>query len=473
MTRRLLACVAVLTMLAAACGAQGADEAADKKSDAVTTTATEGSGDSGGEKFGTMDSPCGPGDATVASAEAGKGADKLYIGVANDRTSPIRNGLNKEVWDSSAGFVAWCNEQGGIAGLQIEVVDLDAKLVEVETAMAAACTQTFAIVGGAFTQDNFMFSGKDGSDFHKCKLIAFPGFAVSAEFANANGQVQPLPNNASQRPAAWLEDLAVMYPDKIADFGLVYGDFPSIRQNKDQILGVARQVDGYGKFAEITYDVGTPNFALIAQQVKEAGLKMVTFVGEPGNYAKFNRALKDQGFDGVVFADSNQYDPIVIESGGADGVEGAIARIAGHPYEEGDEWPATQQMKEIIEQNVPDAKLASLSTQSFSAWLLFAQSAKRCAENGSGELTRDCVLGEAKKVTEWDGGGLHAAANPAENLPSKCAMLVQVKGGKFTRLFPELGSDDDDGDGFSCGTKGIIEITGDVGQGKVDPSRKV
>jgi ABC-type branched-subunit amino acid transport system substrate-binding protein len=472
MTRRLLACVAVLTVLAAACGAQDAEEAAEKKND-VTTTAVEGGGESGAKKFGTVDSPCGPGKATVAAAEAGKGTDKLYIGVGNDRSSTIRNGLNKEVWDSSVGFVAWCNEQGGIAGLQIEIVDLDAKLLEVEAAMANACTQTFAIVGGGITQDNFMFSGKDGSDFHKCKLIAFPGFAVSTDLNEANGQIQPLPNPSYKRPSAWLEDLAELYPDKIADFGVVFGDFPSIRQNKDQVVGVAKAIDGYGKFTEITYDVGTPNFALVAQQVKEAGLQMLSFVGEPGNFAKFNRALKDQGFDGVVFADSNQYDSIVIESGGPEGVEGAIARIASHPYEEGDRWPVTQEMKSIIEDNVPDAKIASLTNQSFSAWLLFAQSAKACAENGSGELTRDCVLGEAKKVTEWDGGGLHATANPAENLPSKCSMLVQVKDGKFTRLFPELDSDDDDGDGFSCGTEGIIELVGDFGQGQVDPTRKV
>lgn len=472
MTRRLLAGLAVLTFLAASCKAQGAEDVATDDEEQTTTTAADDGG--AGEKFGTMDSPCGPGDAKVAEADAGRGTDKLYIGVANDRTSTFRVGLLKELWDMGVAFAGWCNAQGGIAGLQVEPVDLDGKVLNVEDAMATACTDTFAMVGGGWVQDNFMFSGKDGSDFHKCKLIAIPGFAVSTDFAEANGQVQPIPNPSYVKPTAWMEMLAKLYPDEMKNLAVVWGNLPSIKANKEQNIAVARAAEGFDKITDFVYDaIGNQNWALIAQQVIDSGAAAVNFVGEPGNMAKLGQALKDAGFEGPYFAEANQYDSVLIDTAGAEAVEGAIVRIATHPYEEADQWPATRQLVDLFEEYGPaDGKLASLSTQSFSAFLLFAESVKRCAESGA-EITRDCVLGEAKKFTEWTAGGLHASGNPSKNTPGECAMLVQLKGGKWERLFPEVGGDGDVQDGFYCGDPPTLAIDGDFGKGNVDSSRKV
>jgi hypothetical protein len=63
---------------------------------------------------------------------------------------------------------------------------------------------------------------------------------------------------------------------------------------------------------------------------------------------------------------------------------------------------------------------------------------------------------------------LHAVADPGANTPADCAMLVQIKDGKFERLFPELGSDDDNGEGFFCSP--TVKLTGDFGQGNTDSS---
>ena len=294
----------VAGLLASACGAKGADEAADNDKATQTTAAgsteTTAAGDSA-SKFGSIASPCGKADsvAKVKADEAGTGTDKLYIGVGNDRDS-IRPGLLKELWDGTNAFVKWCNEQGGINGLQLEAVDLDGKVLEVEAAMAKACTDVFAIVGGGWAQDNFIFSGKDGADFHKCKMISFPGFAVSTDFAEGSDQVQPLPNPAYDKPASAMVALAKLYPDEVKKFGVVYGTLPSIIQNKDQIIGVAKQTKGFDQFDEIGYDIINQDWAVIAQQVLDKGLKAVSFVGEPPNMSKFSQALRDQGFGGLI-----------------------------------------------------------------------------------------------------------------------------------------------------------------------------
>jgi hypothetical protein len=463
----MMAGLTVLTILAVSCTSQDTDEGATD--DEVTTTTA----DSGPESamFGSIESPCGPGDATVAAGDAGAGTDKLYIGVANDRTSTIRPGQLKELWDMGVAFAGWCNAQGGIAGLKVEPVDLDGKMVGVEDAMAVACRDTFAIVGGGWAQDNLMFSGKDGTDFHKCGLIAVPGFAVSTDFNEANGQVQPIPNPTYVQATAWMTMMAKLYPDEVKNLAVVAGNVPSMTKNREQNTAMARETEGFDEISGFAYDaIGNQNWALIAQQVKDSGATAVNFVGETANMARLGQALRDAGFEGVFFATTNVYDPILAETAGPEAVEGTVVRIFAHPYEEADQWPATRQLVDLFEEYGPsDGKLASLSTQSFSAFLLFATVAQACAEEG--EITRDCVLREAGSVTEWTAGGLHASGNPAENTPAECGMLIQLRGGTWERLFPEVGGGDDSGDGFYCGDPPLMEITGDFGEGNVDPTR--
>ena len=81
----LLAALAAVAVLSSACGASGDEEGSESEGDTTETTAKA---DNASAKFGSMESPCGPGELTVKDGEAGKGTDKLYIGVANDRGAP-------------------------------------------------------------------------------------------------------------------------------------------------------------------------------------------------------------------------------------------------------------------------------------------------------------------------------------------------------------------------------------------------
>ena len=119
--RQLAAALLALVVIASACGAQGDEPGTAQESESTPTTEAGAGPDA---DFGDLKAPCGPGELTVDPSEAGRGTDKLYIGVGNDRTSDIRPGLQATIWDSSLAFVEWCNAQGGIGGLEIEVVDL-------------------------------------------------------------------------------------------------------------------------------------------------------------------------------------------------------------------------------------------------------------------------------------------------------------------------------------------------------------
>lgn len=468
MKLRAVAALALAGLLGTACGAQGAEEAAEK--DTATTESengstngeSEGGSESSEGKFGTMDSPCGAGDATIDPADAGLGPDKLRIGVANNREG-LRQGLLKEMWDASSAFVEWCNAQGGIGGIELEAVDLVTDVTAVEEGMAKACSDVFAMVGGGYAMDHLLFSGRPDADFHECGMIAFPGFAVSTDFSEATDQVQPIPNPAHLKAGGSYHQLKELFPDLIGNFGTAYGDFDSTRQNNEQVIGQANAVEGFGNFTQLSYPLIGADFSVLTQQIRQAGIQLLSFVGEYDNLAALSQSLRDQSWEGRITADANQYDSRLISSQGPEAVEGLVVRLAAHPFEEADKWPATQQLIGILDEYSPGWVRAGLTVQSFSANLLFAQAVKDCIASGDGVVSRKCVLEAGLNITSWTGGGLHAETNPGENEPPTCAMLVEVRNGAFTRIHPEIGSDKDTQDGFYCHEP--VTLEGEFGEG--------
>jgi ABC-type branched-subunit amino acid transport system substrate-binding protein len=375
------------------------------------------------------------------------------------------------MYDSTLAFANWCNKQGGIGGLQVAPVDLDGQLFNVEQAMTKACSQTFAMVGGGWAQDNLAFTGKEGSDFHKCKMIAFPGFAVSTDFADANGVIQPLPNHGYVKSDTWLQDIKKLYPNEIKKTALVYGaGLDSVRINKDQNKAVMEKVGGYGFTGDISFNLLNQDFSVTAQKIIDEGATAVNVVGEPEDFSAILAELQIKGYKGISFSDANEYDPKLFVKG-TTGANGTMVRVAIHPFEEADKWPATKQWLDIMKTDgPPDAKVASLGVQSFSAGLLFATAVNDCAKSTGGEVDRACVVNAAKKITDWDGGGLHARFDLSGKSTEACSMLVAAKDGAFVRKYPELNSKDDTVDGFHCDPKGLVTIEGDFGHGNVDPS---
>jgi len=465
--RSLAVLLCVLALAASACGASG--ESSGEESDEGVTETTAATGDDAA-MWGDLESPCSEGDASVKEGE-GPATDKLYLGVPNDRNSEIRPGLNAEFWDAAVAYAGWCNDQGGIQGLPIEVVDVDGGVLNVEAAMTKACTEVFALVGGGFAMDNLQFSGKDGSDFHKCGLIDIPGFTVSVEKSLSNGQVQPVPNPANAKAAQWIIDFKALYPEESKKTVVVYSkDLPSLEATKLQFDATVEKEGGIENLEPITYGLVVTDWGPYAEKVIESGATSLYWIGEPGNAASFAKVLREKGWEGVFLNEANLYDDVFIETAGAAGND-AIVRTAFHPFEEADQWPAVQQYMDNLEKYVPGGKQAFLGLQGTSSWLLFSVAADKCATENDGVIDRACVLSEANAVTDWTAGGMHAPTDPGVETPAECGMLLIVKDGGFERLYPEIGGEGDDQDGFHCPPDSIVTVSSVPGEGKVDPSR--
>jgi ABC-type branched-subunit amino acid transport system substrate-binding protein len=458
-------------VLVSGCGASG-NEGVGPTDEASPTTADRGGGDG---SFGTLSGLCSEGDATIAADEAGRGTDKLYIGVATDRNAQIRPGLNKEMWDASIAFVEWCNEQGGIRGLQIEPVELDAAILEVERAMSTACRDVFAMVGGGMVQDNLQFSGKDGSDFHRCGLVDIPGYAVSPQKADSNGQVQPVPNSGTAVSTTWIRDYMELEPDAEGSVAIAYSDVPSLEIQKNKYEAALDDV-GLELAGSFPYPVtGLPDWTPLARSIIDSGASTLMFVGEPGNLSNLLSKLREQGWEGTPLLETNMYDARIFGTG-ASAAEGALIRSYVYPFEEADERPATARYLGLLEQYAPGGAPSALGVLSMSAWLLFATAANACADANDGVISRNCLLEQAAEQSDWTGGGLHAPVDPApagEATAPTCSMLLVARNGAFERFYPKVGGTGDDGDGFSCRDDGVARVPANEGLGVVDPDRPI
>ncbi len=466
MKRTLAILVCAVALVGSACGASGDDNAQENEGETTTTSA---SGDNA--SFGDLPTPCGEGSASVAPDE-GPSTDSLQIGVANDRSADIRPGLNKEFWDTAEAYAKWCNDQGGIQGLPIELVDLDGQVTNVEAAMTKACTEVFAMVGGGYAQDQLEFSGKDGSDFHKCGLIDIPAFAVSIEKSLSNGKIEPLPNPANKVSTQWVRDFKALYPTETEKMVVVYGELPSMQTVKAQ-FDAAAEMEGIELAKPISYPIiGADDWGPYADLVIDSGATSLYWIGEPSNAANLSQKLNEKGWGGIVLHQTNTYDDVLF-SFGDEGVEGSVIRTAFHPFEEADKWPAIQQFDDMLAQ-IPDAKSAALGLQAMSAWLLFSVAANSCADKNDGVIDRTCILEEAAAVDDWTAGGMHVPTDPGSGTPPECGMLLVVKDGGFARLYPELDGEGDDQDGFSCPSDSIADVdVSSLGEGKVDPDRSI
>lgn len=479
-----LAALSILMGLTVACSSDSTPRGADSKApadgqaDGSSDVETPSTGDAqafADPSFGDIAAPCSDGEATIDPNEAGRGTDRLWIGTITDKGSGIQLGLLKEMFDASAAFVDWCNEQGGIAGLEIGLVDLDAEITAVEQAMEVACSDVFAMVGGGDVLDNLQFSGKPESDFHQCGMIDLPAFTVTPEKSNSNGMVAPIPNPVDTRSLTFFRELAKKYPDRLARPLVVYAEIDSTKVVRDQVINILGKIPEFGPVEQIAYSVQGADWKVIADQVKAKNPTAMFFVGDVGGFAPLMTEVKQQGLDPLVVGDSNMYDAVVL--GGGDVSEGLVTRVVSGPFEEAARYPAVKKYMDLMEayrSKVPDAKDAALGVQTMSAWLLLSKGINDCISTGETTITRACVLAALKKVTDWTGGGLHAPTKPGEAKMSECAIGMKIVGGKFVRDFPDA-DDSAAVDGYACEPGSVVTLSGlsdlYAARAKVDPNR--
>ena len=442
--------VAVAALVVGACGSGRSDDASpdDTSGDTVAETASG--------TFGTVEDVCSDGDASGAT-DQGVTDTEIQIGYGDDAGFQQSPGLNHQMSDAMEAFIEWCNDAGGINGRMIKGNYHDAAILDVNNAMQDACASDFFLVGQGFSLDSSQESVRQA-----CGLPSVAGYAVSPQFANAPIKWEPFPIPADYTNTAPAAQIAELFPDVPAKASVMFGNYAATIDSKDKI------VDTWPDFGYTFLDCpqeynlqGESLWLPFVQNLKDCGAELVYFVGNPApNFENVLSAADQIGFEPIWYVDPIFYDD-AFRAWNVDGLaDNVYMRLGYTPLEEADAEPSTQQFIDIMQRYGGD--MNQLGQQSASAFLLWATAAKACGS----ELTRECVGENLAEVTSWTGGGMHAEANPGENLPSECGMLLKLEGTSYVRVYPEEPGT------YDCDPSYAAKVTGpELEKAKLDANR--
>ncbi|MFI1212987.1 ABC transporter substrate-binding protein [Streptomyces sp. NPDC020802] len=427
MRRLLIGVVTVVAVLLAGCSTRSDDASTGGASAPPGAAATSAAPKPG---FGTLKNVCGPGTAKPSTVQ-GVTDKEIQVGVMSD----VGFTKNTEFPDAADVFTAWCNDAGGINGRRLEPVTHDARLLQVRQAVLEACKSDFALVGGGAALD-----GMGVADRLKCLLPDFP--AQSTQAIGSDLQVLSSGVAAGYFPYTgfytWL--LKDKYPGSLRKVGMIAGDSPVSKGIADQYKESIAGLGGKVSYTDLYPATGVSDWTPYAQSIKSKGVKGLTFLGDFASLAKLEQALTNIGYTlDWIDANSNAYGPAFLQlAGPALAKQHNYAELsATAPLESAADTPAVQQVIDLFKKYAPDKHVTYPVLRSFSAWLLFATAARDCAE-----LTRKCVYDNARKQTEWTGGGLQAPADLSkQDVPLKCYSIVEAtaKGWRAADFKPDNG----------------------------------
>jgi ABC-type branched-subunit amino acid transport system substrate-binding protein len=331
--------------------------------------------------------------------------------------------------DAMEAIIDWCNDQGGINGREVVGRYYDAKLTEVNNVMTEACTEVFMLVGQGWALDSGQEATRVG-----CGLPSVPGFATSAAFAHGPDAVAPVPSPIDFTPTHVAAALAKLFPQEVKQAGTLVANYAATLENRAKAKS-AFPAHGWTFLpdCDVEYNIaGEADWKPLALRLKECGAQMVVWSGAPyPNFENFLEAADQIGYHPIYQLEANSYDESFKKWSSNGLADRAYMRLAFVPFEERDQSPATDAYLTLVEEAGGDVSL--LGAQATSAFLLWATAADACGP----DVTRTCVLDEARQVHDWTAGGLHVPTDPGSNMPPECGILLRVHSGEFLREVPK------------------------------------
>ncbi len=441
--------VVTLALLATACSSGRDSSDPEQSTDTTATSATETS-------FGTLESPCGEGDASGAT-DQGVTDTSITIGYGDDAGYTASPGLNHQMSDAMKAFIGWCNDQGGILGREVVGKYYDAKLSEVNNVMTEACTEVFMLVGQGFVLDSVQEEVRRG-----CGLPSVPAFAVSPQHTNAPLMWTTNPVPVDYWNTAPADQLEKLYPEEVKKSAVMWGNYAATVDTKDKILATFPEFGWDFLDCGVEYNIaGEADWKPFVQQLKDCGAEVVYFVGNPyPNFENLLTAADQLDYDPIWMVTGNFYDNTFRDWNTTGFADKVYMGYTFTPFEEASYTPATQQYMDLLAASGGD--ISQLGMQAASSFLMWATASKSCGS----DLTRECVGAYLDTVTSWDGGGLSPPTNPGDNIPGECGMLLKMEGTTYVRVTPtEPGT-------FDCDPSYAGQVTGPlVDRANLDANR--
>jgi len=410
-------------------------------------------------------------DEPLEATDKGVTADTITVTVVAAVDVPGAQGLFQGVVDGVEAWAEYTNDNGGLAGRDVEVNFVDSRLSgdEARNAFIQACEDSFALIGTSvlFLQnfdDLTACTDQAGAatgipDFpvvvtevnHQCSPVSFAinPPALDCDTRDQNPQTYRVSTGPTQYYVKQNGDLqgAFLYP---ADsLSAKNSQVPIFTAQGDQGIEMAFEQDVSALAPQSDY---TPIAAAISQE----GLTYAKSGLDYASTVKLRKEATLQSVNSVEVWDCSLqcYDTGLIEDGGSD-VEDQYVYMPFLPFlgenAEGQDNEMLGNFLEFVDD--PDG----FSIQAWSAGLYFGDLVNAVVEEGGNNaLTRAAVLEQAPGVTDFTADGMMGKTNVGGRQPSRCFVLTQVRDGEFVRVTPK-----NEGK-FNCKKSNVREIELDL-----------
>lgn len=465
-TRTTLA-VAVLTLVATACGSTLSDKqiaaairrraAAGETSGGGSTattldgllpgeSGTSGGGTSGGSTAGGGTSG-GGGSATattvatrLTATDVGVTASTISIGNVSTVGGPVP-GLFKGGQEGIKAFVTYVNSQGGINGRKLRLVNaddgLDANRNRSNT--AALASQVFAFVGST--------SGVDYSGGEVLKQTGVPdvGLGLSPERSDLPNHFSPNPLRTDGVGIGSFNYFKEKFPGAEKKAAIFWHTQAISKNNGQRFRDAAEQV-GYDFVYEAETQATEPNYTSHVLQMRQLGVRFIYTVMEVNSISRLTKAMEQQGFQiDVPNYGPQVYSQVYLRVAGTS-ANGTLIYTPHALFEDRDRLPEMALFLDWMKRAAPNTEPDIFALSAWASGRLFEQAARAAGPN----LTRASLLAELGKIDSFDSNGLIAEVGPASKRGPICFVIAAVRNGGWVRVDPPSG--------YICDRGGFLKL---------------
>jgi hypothetical protein len=407
---------------------------------------------------------------TLTASDVGITPTEIHIGVIADTGSSIAPGLFQGSVDGVQAWAKYMNEkEGGLAGRKIVVDSYDSGLNPNQTrnAIIEACGKDFALVGtsalfvsnvddlvackdikGAATGiPDYPFTTTEV--VHQCSPVSFPINPAVLDCATKD-----------QKPQTYRGPLgATNYYLKKFGKNALHGVFvyPSdLKSAKDSQVPPFTAQQQAGIKQDASFDISgraqQSAYTPVVQAMKDNGSNYARNGSNDASNISLMKEAKLQGLTGVKVWDCSLqcYDKDILA---APETEGLYVWTSFVPFEEAKSNPMTANFVKYT-----GDKADGYSAQTWAAGIYLRDVINNVVKAGGGNnaVTRAAVLKESANIHDFDADGMIGVRDMGARIPSACYTLMQVKSGKYVRVWPKKAGT------FDCSPKNTYTLKLDL-----------
>ncbi|WP_406410437.1 ABC transporter substrate-binding protein [Streptomyces sp. NBC_01614] len=360
------------------------------------------------------------------------------MGIVADVNVSVRPGLFQSAVDGLRAWASYTNDHGGLAGRKVVVDFYDSQLTADgwRNGVVQSCEHDLAMVGTtAIADDNVR-------DMKRCGIPDLAALAPSTSHSASPltfTMIPTVPNQELLGAAKWyLKAFKSQHCCK--GVWLNPSASPaSLAQANDFVKGQLQL--GFTEARVFPVTGQESNFTPFALAIKKAGATYVRVGTDYNQTVALRREAKVQGVNSVAVWDCSLqcYNPDFIKTGGTD-VEGQYVYIFYEPFEETDKYPGLQKFVNAMKKYQPKTPINSFSQNAWISGLMFGQAVQKVvADKGANGLTRANLLRALRGIHDFTADGTTGAVDIGNHQPNPCFMVMQVRSGKFVRVYPDKG----------------------------------